>query len=611
MCGIAGIVRFDGAPVDERVLRAMVDQLGHRGPDDRGQWIDGSVGFGHTRLSIIDVAGSPQPMASFDDRRHLTFNGEILNYRELRATLDYPFRTSGDTEVLLALHTAHGDAMVPLLRGQFAFAMHDRDTRTVTLVRDQLGILPLYWYHDDSVLVFASEIRALVPGLPGALAVDETSIADYLARRAVPAPFTLFDGVRKLRPGHVLRVDETGSVSEEPYWQLPTDAPREVAPRVAVDQVATALERSVARNLVADVPVGAYLSGGLDSSLIVALIKAARDGQAVDTFSAGFGDERFDELPFARTVSQALDTQHHEVHVSAGDFTTLWPQLTSHRGAPVSEPADVAVFRLAELARQHVKVVLSGEGSDELFGGYPKYRYARVAQALTAVPSRIRTPPLDLLQRALPARATRPRTMVRALSAADDDAVLEGWFAPFTTSERRNLLGRADGHGQRDVVERARGDIVRRMLYVDCHAWLADNLLERGDRMSMAASIELRPPFLDVDLVELAFGLPSSVKVRGGTGKWVVKEVARSYLPTEIVDRKKVGFRVPLDEWFREGLREMASDLLLGPNSFVGGIMDRDVIARLLTTHDRGRRNEEIRIWTLLSLEVWHREFFG
>ena len=257
-----------------------------------------------------------------------------------------------------------------------------------------------------------------------------------------------------------------------------------------------------------------------------------------------------------------------------------------------------------------MKVVLSGEGSDELFGGYPKYRYARLGRALTAVPARLRTPPLEVLQRLLPASAARPRTMVRALSAADDDSMLEGWFSPFTATERRSLLGRADGHGQRDVVERATGDIVQRMLYVDCHAWLADNLLERGDRMSMAASVELRPPFLDVDLVELAFSLPTSVKVRGGTTKWVIKEVARSRLPAEIVDRKKLGFRVPLDAWFREGLREMANDLLLGSDSFVGGLMDRDVIARLLATHDRGRRNEEIRIWTLLSLEVWHREFF-
>lgn len=611
MCGIAGIVRFDSSPIDEAVLTAMVAQLAHRGPDDRGMWIDGSVGFGHTRLSIIDVAGSPQPMASFDDRRHLTFNGEILNYRELRASLDYPFRTSGDTEVLLALHAAHGDAMAPMLRGQFAFAMHDRETGGVMLVRDHMGILPLYWYRDDSLLAFASEVSALVPALPRPLAVDEVSIADYLTRRAVPAPFTLFAGIRKLRPGHVLRVDRSGSSTEEPYWKLPTGTAGTVDPGIAVDRVAEALQQSIARNLVADVPVGAYLSGGLDSSLIVALVNAARDGQGVETFSAGFGDERFDELPFARSVSSHLGTSHHEVHVTADDFTGLWPQLTLHRGAPVSEPADVAVFRLAELARQSVKVVLSGEGSDELFAGYPKYRYARLARPLTAVPSRVRSPSLDRLQRALPARASRPRTMLRALAADDDAAVLEGWFSPFTAAERRSLLGRADGHGQQDVVQRARGDIVQRMLYVDCHAWLADNLLERGDRMSMAASVELRPPFLDVDLVELAFGLPSSVKVRNGTGKWVVKEIARRYLPAEIVDRRKVGFRVPLDAWFRHGLREMANDLLLGANSFVGQLMEREVIGRLLTDHHRGRRNEEIRIWTLLSLEVWHREFFG
>jgi asparagine synthase (glutamine-hydrolysing) len=615
MCGIAGIVQFDGAPASGRTVAAMAALLGHRGPDGHGTWTSGPVGFGHTRLSIIDVEGSPQPMASTDERFHVVFNGEILNYRELRRELDYPFRTNGDTEVLLALHAAHGRGMVTRLRGQFAFAVHDRDTGEVVLTRDHTGILPLYWYRDDSMLAFASEVKALVPALPNALEIDERSVADYLARRAVPAPHTLFTGVRKLRPGHQLVIAADGRVAEHRYWDIPepesTGRRNHGDAQEAVEQLDERLRQSVARNLVADVPVGSYLSGGVDSSLIVALASELREGTGVETFSAGFGDERLDELPYAREVSRALGTDHHEVLVTADDFASLWQRLTWHRDGPISEPADVAVFRLAETARQSVKVVLSGEGSDELFAGYPKYRYAPLARPITAVPAAVRAPALDALQRTLPAGTDRVRTMIRALSARDRDDVIEAWFSPFTAHERERLLPGIEGYRQRDVVDRAHGDLVRRMLYVDCHGWLSDNLLERGDRMSMAASLELRPPFLDVDVVELAFRLPTSVKIRMKSGrpvgKWVVKELARRHLPPSIVDRRKVGFRVPLASWFRTGLREFARDTLLDPSSFVSHLMDRRTVADLLDSHERGRRNEEIRIWTLLSLEVWSR----
>jgi asparagine synthase (glutamine-hydrolysing) len=608
MCGIAGVVRFDGAPASEATIAQMIAVLDHRGPDGRGIWTSGPVGFGHTRLAIIDVDGSPQPMESSDGRLHITFNGEILNYRALRTATSYPYRTNGDTEVLLALHVDRGTAMVRELRGQFAFGLHDDGTGETFLVRDHLGILPLYWYRDDSMLAFASEVKALVPALPEPLKIDESGIVDYLARRAVPAPHTLYEGVRKLRPGHVLRVTRDGQVSEERYWQIPKCTPSSASldPRGAVDELDHVLRRSVERNLVADVPVGSYSSGGVDSSLIVALASELRGG-GVETFSAGFGDEELDELPYAREVSRALDTKHHEVIVTADDFSQLWEQLAWHRDAPISEPADVAVFRLAELARKSVKVVLSGEGSDELFAGYPKYRYATLARAITAVPGAVRSPAFDALQRALPAGAGRVRTMVRALGAPGTDDVIESWFAPFTASERERLLPGVRGYGQRDVVAQADGDLVRRMLYIDCHGWLSDNLLERGDRMSMAASLELRPPFLDVDVVEFAFSLPTSMKVREGRGKWIVKELARRHLPASIVDRRKVGFRVPLASWFRTGLRDFARDVLTDPNSLVSSLMDRAAVLELLDSHESGRRNEEIRIWTLVSLEVWDR----
>jgi asparagine synthase (glutamine-hydrolysing) len=609
MCGIAGIVRFDGTPVDVALLDAMAGRLVHRGPDGHGVWIEGPVGFAHRRLSIIDLAGSPQPMSSVDDRHHVTFNGEILNYKELRSRSKYPFRTNGDTEVLLALYAEQGAGFVERLRGQFAFAIHDASDGSVTLFRDRLGILPLYYAYDSSQLVFASELKAVLPALSTLPDVDESGLAAYLAHRSVPAPRTLVQGIRKLPPGHRLLVKPDGSVLIERWWSLPdVDTTQSATSLEATALVEEALRASVDENLVADVPVGAYLSGGVDSSLIVALMTERVDSELVHTFSAGFGDAETDETHHALRVSEHLGTVHHEVTVAPDDFERLWPMLTWHRDAPVSEPADVAVFRLAELAREQVKVVLSGEGSDELFAGYPKYRFARAAACAGKLPSAVRGPAAELVQRELPARFRRARIAVRAMGAEDEAARLEAWFAPFTPPERDELLGRPARRPGADI-PLAEGDAVRRMLFADCHAWLADNLLERGDRMSMAASLELRPPFLDHRLVELAFSLPSDVKLRDGVTKWVVKEVARRRLPASIVDRPKAGFRVPLAAWFRASLRGMARDRLLDAGSFVSQVFDRRAVADLLASHDAGRRDEDIRIWTLLSLEIWHETF--
>lgn len=603
MCGIAGYRRLDGAPADQGLLAEMAKVLHHRGPDDSGTWARGPVGLAHTRLSIIDLGASAQPMS--DQDVHLAFNGEILNYRELRSSLDYPFRTGGDTETLLAVYLRDGVEGVTKLRGQFAYAVFDARSEELHLVRDRLGVLPLYYYLDDEVFAFASEIKALLPVI-GRPEVDRASLHDYLAHRSVPAPHTLVKGVRKVPQGHRLTLGRDGQVRLRAYWRLPESGARHVRPEEAVRLVGEALDASIADALVADVPVGAYLSGGIDSSLIAALVAEARDGAGLHTFSAGFGDERVDETRWARRVAGLVGSEHHEVTVTAEDFRDSWAKLSWHRDAPLSEPADVAVFRLAELARREVKVVLSGEGSDELFGGYPKYEYAGLTRFAGLAPGRGAV--LSRLERALPASKARLGVALRALAEPTAAERMRGWFAPFTTGERASLLGGPSPRAVPEAYTRGRGDALRRMLYADSHAWLADNLLERGDRMSMAASLELRPPFLDHRLVELAFSLPSSVKVRGGVTKWVVKEVARRHLPDEVVDRPKSGFKVPLDAWFRGGLREMAADLLTGPSSFVADVLDAGAVRGLLDAHNSGDRNEQPRLWTLLSLEVWHRE---
>ncbi|MBP8300607.1 MAG: asparagine synthase (glutamine-hydrolyzing) [Planctomycetes bacterium] len=613
MCGIVGIRRFDGRPIDEAMLRAMAARLHHRGPDGDGFRIWKDIGFGHTRLSIIDLAGSPQPMTSASGPFHITFNGEIFNYQELRAGLErqgVPLRTHGDTEVLLEMLRLQGLRGLDQLNGQFAFGYFDERAGTLLLARDRLGILPLYYAQGPGFVVFASEVKALLPAL-GAPRLDDEAVEDYLTYRSVPPERTLFAGVKKLAAGHALHVSANGQLREEAWWALPAKLQGEMLTgTAAIAAVTTQLERAVAGRLVADVPVGAYLSGGLDSSLTVALMKKLRQGGEVQTFAAGFADPRFDELPYAKQVSDAVGTTHHEINVTSKDFQELWETLSWHRDGPISEPADVAIFRIAQYARRSVKVLLSGEGSDEIFGGYPKYVYEPKLAGLAAIPAFLRVPACRLGERLLPGSKYRARQAARALTGRSAAERLQTWFAPFTWYERRALrkgYGALRSLGQ---YERCEGDHLRRMLYVDCHTWLADNLLERGDRMSMAASIENRPPFLDHELVELAFRIDSSMKVKGQSGKWIVKEIARQYLPANIVDRKKVGFRVPLDEWFRGGLKDYAHDLLLGKDSFVSSYLERAPIEAMLQDHMRGRRNEELRLWTLLGLEVWHRTFF-
>jgi asparagine synthase (glutamine-hydrolysing) len=336
-----------------------------------------------------------------------------------------------------------------------------------------------------------------------------------------------------------------------------------------------------------------------------------RQGSGIKTFSAGFGDPRYDEMPYARQVSRLLGTDHHEVTVTPDDFRELWGRLTWHRDAPISEPADIAVFKLAELARRSVTVVLSGEGSDELFGGYPKHLFARATSSAGAFPPALRRALLGTLERHVPARAARFRVALRALSEYDEPARMRGWFAPFTAAERDALLRGADVHSEPSWLQKPDGDALRRMLLTDVQSWLPDNLLERGDRMSMAASLELRPPFLDRRVVELAFSLPSHLKVRSRTTKWLVKQVALRYLPDSIINRPKVGFRVPLDAWFRGRLEAFAWDTLTSRESLVGALFDRVLVRKLLERHRSKSADEAIRIWTLLCLEIWHDRFFG
>jgi asparagine synthase (glutamine-hydrolysing) len=604
MCGITGVVHF-GDETAPAPIREMTARLQHRGPDATGIWESGGemprAQLGHTRLSIIDLAGSHQPMASADGRYVLVFNGEIYNYRELRAGLDYPFSTSGDTEVLLAGLIREGAKFVRRLRGQFAFAFYDCARGRLLLARDRVGVLPLYFHLTQNAVYFASEVKALLPALK--VSPDLDSLDAYLAYGSVPAPFTLFAGVRKLLPGHTLQIEQGGRAALDCYWSPATNVNHGTSDETTVELLDEALLQAVEACLVSDVPVGAYLSGGLDSSLVVALMRDLQPQGAIATFSAGFGDSRFDETEHAHRVARLFGTEHHQVDVHPEDLVELWPDLTWYRDAPVSQPADIAVFRLAQAARQEVKVVLSGEGSDELFAGYPKYS----AAPLTGLAGSFRAaaPFVD----GLLAGAGRGRIVERAAMAFPRGEAIRTWFAPFPEWQRRRLLGAGSPRALPAYPATGAG-MVSDILRHDLLTWLPDNLLERGDRMSMAAGLELRPPFLESAVVDLALRLPERMKVRGGRRKWAVKELAARRLPADIVERRKVGFRVPLDLWFRGGLRPLAEDLLISPDSFVSNLLDRRLIAGLLASHVSGRSNEERGLWSLMSLEMWHRVFF-
>lgn len=590
MAGIGGVRVFSAGAFAADALHEMAELMHHRGPDGSGVWVGPDVGLAHTRLAIIDVEHSHQPMHSADGRWVLAFNGEIVNHESLRAHLDYPFRTRGDTEVVVAGLALDGISFVERLQGQFAFVAHDLRTDTTHLVRDRLGILPLYYRHVPGGIAFASEVKALLAVGPPPQ-VDHRSLDAYLGLGGVPAPDTLFEGVKKVRPAHRVSILPRAHLEDAHYWAPPEMDPDGTwSTGDAIEAVGDGVREAVRSALVADVPVGAFLSGGLDSSLIVAQVQQLRPDEPLHTFSAGFGDPPQDLLTRARRVSDLLGTQHHEVQVRTTDFEDLWGRLTWYRDAPISEPADVAVHGLARAAREHVRVVLSGEGGDELFGGYPEYRFARLAERSTMLPERLRSGLAAQVGRGLGGRHR------------------SAWSAPFTAAQRQRLLGTAPPPERRPSPALG-ADPVDRMLRHDLHHWLP-HLLERRDGMSMAASLELRPALLDQRLVELAFRLPTSVKVRSGTTKWVLKEVARPLLPDEVIARRRVDVRVPLDDWFRAGLRDTARDRLTGAGSWVGQTLDPASVHDLVERHERGA-NEASRIWTLLCLEMWHDCFFG
>lgn len=586
MGGVAGVrvLSGPGEGVAEATLREMADLLRHRGPDGSGVWVGHDVGLAHTRLAIIDDEHSRQPMLSADGRWVLVLDGEILNHESLRAHLDHSFRSRGDAEVVLAGLALEGISFVERLRGQFAFVAHDLRTNTTHLVRDRLGIVPLHYRHVPGGIAFASEVKALlVVGTPASL--DHRSLDAYLGARFVPAPDTLFEGVKKVRPAHRVAVTASGHVEEVPYWVPPEGDPDSTwTSGDAVEAVGDGVREAVRSALTADVPVGVQLTGRLSCSVVAAQARQLRGDDPVHTFAVAADTATNGRTDIAHRVAELLDTRHHEVTVHADELDALWARLTWHRDAPIAEAEDVEAFALARAARDHVGVVLSGDGGDELFGGHDRYRFARLAERSHALPA-----------------------MVRSGLAGLSGPVERRLGAAFTLAERQRLLGGAAPKDRLTAPTPGR-DPVDRMLRHDLRHDLPDHALERVDRMSKAASLEVRPALLDHRLVELAFRLPTSVKVRGGSTRWVLREAARHLLPDEVIDPRPRPARrraTPLET----GVRDLLHDRLTGTDSWVAQTLDTGVVRDLLGHAATGEI--DARLWTLLGLEIWHDCFLG
>jgi asparagine synthase (glutamine-hydrolysing) len=621
MCGIYGILHLDGSPAPAEALPRMGQVTLHRGPDDEGTYVDGPLAFGMRRLSIIDLAGGHQPLSNEDGSLWLVANGEIYNYRELRQELaahGHRFRTGSDCETLLHLYEEDGDDFVRRLNGMYAFALWDERRRKLLLGRDRLGIKPMYLLEDGRRLAFASEAKALlaVPGVRSA--IDPAALSSYLALGYVPAPQSIFQGITKLPPATLL-IAEAGRVERRRYWQLPTQTDQGLTEAAWAERVAECIETSVRRQLVSDVPIGAFLSGGIDSASVVAFMAKHTD-RPVKTYSIGFAggtaETYYNELPYASEVAERFGTDHHEILVRP-DVVALLPRLLWHMDEPVADSAFVTTYLVSEFARRDVTVILSGVGGDELFAGYRRYlgshyqaRFERLPEGLRRTAAALgETLPSDRHSRLLDAMRLAKGFLASAgLPLAER---YRSYVEVFGEEELAQLL-RAPISAPLDPLgaafrEATGPDELNRLLSVDAATQLPDDLLLLTDRMSMAVSLECRVPLLDQDLVELAARIPERTKLRGGELKRVMKLALDGALPAKILARKKRGFGAPMGAWLKRELAPLMRDLLSEESIRARGLFRHERIASLIAAHEANRVDGTDRLLALLNFEIWAR----
>lgn len=629
MCGITGWATLDSHTPPfhgaKELLHSMCERMTHRGPDSEGLYLTSGVALGMRRLAIIDLVTGEQPVFNEDQSVAVVLNGEIYNYRELRADLEkrgHSFRSASDTEVLPHLYEEYGDRMIGELNGMFAFALWDSKRRRMLIARDRFGEKPLYWGVFDKTLVFASEPKVLLAHPAVRPALNLQALRQYLSFDYVPAPLSIYEGIGKLPAAHKL-VIEDGRVDVECYWQLNyetrTPVPSEAEAAARLQEL---LAESVRLRLVSDVPLGVLLSGGVDSSSIAALAVRA-SSEPVKTFSISFAEASFDESAYARSVAKFLGTDHHEERLSANLAANLVSEIGAWMDEPFSDPSLVPTYLLSRFTRKHVTVALGGDGGDELFAGYPMYAGHRWADIYQRMPATVRTGVIEPLIRLLPVKTKNLSLDYKALrfvTGAKYDTVARHhiWFGSFTPEEQQQLLtpealAETDG----DIYRQAREmmseceehDRLKSMQNLDTRLYLAEDILTKVDRASMAVSLEVRAPFLDRNVAEFAASLPSNYKLRGHKTKYILKKAVDELLPRFVTRRGKKGFGVPVAEWLKFKLRPLARDLLSPERVRRAGVFNPDFVARLQDEHERGTANHRKLLWTLLMFELWHESF--
>ena len=606
----------------------MNQRIVHRGPDDDGLFTDGNVGLAMRRLSIIDVKSGHQPLSNETQDIWIVFNGEIYNHAELRLDLEargHRYRSHSDTETIVHLYEEYGPDCVKYLRGMFAFVIWDRVKRVLFAARDRLGIKPFYYRWQDGVFLFGSEIKTILvyPGV--AAEFNSHTLSEYLAFGYVTGSETMFAGIQKLLPGHILQLAEHGEPKIEQYWDLLTEVDEVQRPReYYVKAYREMLEGAVASHLMSDVPLGVFLSGGLDSSAIAALTAKARGRDRIQTFSVGYGEERVSELPYAREVAQHIGSEHFEVRMSREEFFENLPRLIWHEDEPIAWPSSVSLHFVARLAREKVTVVLTGEGSDETLAGYTRYAWTLMNSQMDRLyrrvfPDAMRRAVRDRIQGS-PLGASLHRKLQHTFLARDGNSwssfYFDNFFSAFSGSEQAALLtpealeqsGEAYA-GPMAAWQRSRGDLLHRLLYTDINSYLIE-LLMKQDQMSMSASIESRVPFLDHVLVEFTARIPARYSISGMAGKFILKQAVQDLLPQSIVYRKKMGFPTPWEQWLVGSQLDELERMMLDPRSTERGLFRPDTLKKIFAEHRAKARDHATRIWRLINLEIWLRLMF-
>lgn len=615
MCGICGTVRL----CSESLIKRMCDVMRHRGPDDEGYYLDkvNKVALGVRRLSIIDVEGGHQPIHNEDGSVWLVFNGEIYNYKELRIELEkkgHRFYTMTDTETIVHLYEEEGEDCVKKLNGMFAFALWDRERKKMFIARDRLGIKPFYYTSSGGKFIFASEIKAILEYQGLDRETDTEGLLSYLTLQYVLAPMTMFKGIKKLLPGHILSI-HNNKVEDRCYWDVDFfNNTRVEDEEICVEKIEEMFRKSVESRLISDVPLGALLSGGIDSSIVVAMMSSTLN-RPVETFTVGFTVKKdYDETKYAREVASFLGTTHHELILHPKTAEIL-PKIIRHLDEPIADQAALPTYLICQLAKKHVTVVLTGEGGDELFAGYPRYILDRFAEFLHQFPHISNKSMIKRLINPLPFGSTLKRRMIKLFSSESDafDRNVE-WLSIFNKEELNALLSPHlkqilnNRHPVEDVRKYFKGkESLDRLIHIDMKTWLVDDILAKVDKMSMATSVEARVPFLDHKLVEYVLTLQPYMKLRELTTKYVLKKIAYKFLPKQIIRRKKQAFRIPTERWFREELRDMVCDFLLSRKSLNQGYFVPEYIKHIAKQHFDGREDNSQKLWNLLCFELWHR----